>query len=155
MTASVYAQHSHADAVDSVRSVFSGAINRKAFTDTNRVIFFSLKVAVKLGNNRVKISSIEVSDSIAYKIFESFKFLSRINYKVFMGKQKSATFVFPVAIFLSYPGKKETGLVSIKAVSGQLINYMFLKDGKDQLSPTYDYIYIPGLHIETSTLEDY
>ncbi|RZK24584.1 MAG: hypothetical protein EOO43_07405 [Flavobacterium sp.] len=156
LCATIHAQVVYSGATDSVRSVFSEVIlNKKAFTDTNRVIMFSLKVGVEVENRTTNISSVEVSDSIAYQIFESFDFLSKIDYRTLMNEKKSAIFIFPVAIFLTYPGKEETGLLSTRSVSSQLISYMFLKDRNGNIEPTYKYIYIPALHIETSTLEDY
>lgn len=133
--------------------LFITSMSRNDFKDTNMVYMFAFKVEVTKDtlSGKTHILDISVSDTIANKLYPNRDFLQHIDYQVFMTKANCATFIFPIAIFLEYTGKKATG-IDMHILKGQLIKYLFIKNQSE--IPVEDYIYIPPFIITTSTVED-
>jgi hypothetical protein len=67
--------------------------------DTSQLYAFAFKVNVsKIAKNKIKVSSIESNDSIAYKLYPGYLFLKSINYSPFMDDRASCSFIFPVIL---------------------------------------------------------
>lgn len=134
-----------------LQKLFSRAISKDNFRDTNMTYMFSFKVDVTKGaDNVAHIKNITASDSSASLIYKNYDFLKKIDYKLLMGERTICSFIFPVAIFLEYPTKTNSGMVSSTDVANKLVNFLYLSgSGMDNTS---DYIYIRGLIMRTSTV---
>jgi len=126
-----------------LQKLFSRAISKDNFRDTNMTYMFSFKVDFTKGHDKVAhVNKITASDSSASLIYKNYDFL--------MGERNNCSFIFPVAIFLEYPTKYNSGMVSSTDVAKKLVNFLNLSgSGMDN---TPDYIYVPGLIMRTSTL---
>jgi len=134
-----------------LQKLFSRAISKDNFRDTNMTYMFSFKVDFTKGHDKVAhVNKITASDSSASLIYNNYDFLKKIDYKLLMGERNNCSFIFPVAIFLEYPTKYNSGMVSSTDVAKKLVNFLYLSgSGMDN---TPDYIYVPGLIMRTSTL---
>lgn len=136
-----------------IYDLFYKSISRDSFKDTNMIYMFAYKVDVRKNKRGVvEVLSINVSDTVAKSIFKNLDFLKQINYGLFMGKSSRSTFVFPIAIMLEYPQKKNAGYINQVVLGDKLINYWFLENYIDD--PIETYFYFPALIVRTSTVED-
>ena len=130
--------------------------SRSPLSDTNDVVLFAFKVKTeKQISGDYKIVSITVSDSIAYKYYPNIDFIRNINFKLFAGGKKTATFVMPMGVLMHYPTRVNAGLVSVDAIYESLIKYHFLQDENGKPIDTSDYIYLPLNLLKTTTAEDH
>jgi len=134
-----------------LQKLFSRAISRENFRDTNMTYMFSFKVDVYKGRDNIAhIKTITASDSTATLIYPNNDFLKTIDYKLLMGERNICSFIFPVAIFLEYPTQNNAGMVSSTDVAKKLMRFLYLSgSGKDD---TPNYIYVPALIMRTSTV---
>ena len=103
----------------------------------------------KVPDNVAHVKNITASDSSASLIYKNYDFLKKIDYKLLVGERSICSIIFPVAIFLDYPTKTNSGMVSSTDVANKLVNVLYLSgSGMDDTS---DYIYVRGLIMQTST----
>lgn len=134
-----------------LQKLFSRTISRDNFRDTNMTYMFSFKVDVTKGHDNVAhVKKITASDSSAALIYKNYDFLKKIDYKVLMGERSICSFIFPVAIFLEYPTKNNSGMVRSTDVAKKLMNFLYLSGSGTDNTP--DYIYVPALIMRTSTV---
>lgn len=139
---------------EKIHNLFSKAMSREAFRDTNMIYMFAYKVDVRKDKEgKVRIWQVDASDTVAKKIFKNLDFLKEINYSLFMGKSDRSTFVFPIAIMLAYPGKKESEFINQTTLGEKLQNYWFERNFAED--PIETYLYFPALIVRTTTITDY
>lgn len=68
--------------------------------DSIAMYSFAFKVDIENDSEHIKISKIEVNDSLAYSLYKDFDFLKRVDYKTLLGKSKKSSVIFPVMIVL-------------------------------------------------------
>lgn len=67
--------------------------------DSTMHIGFSFKIKMKFDTEgKINRNRIKASDPIAYKLFPEYKFLSTVNYPLFLKDKKRGTYIIPVLI---------------------------------------------------------
>jgi hypothetical protein len=141
-----------------IQDLFLKDLPWKTTEDSTMLIGFSFKISVqKNANGLTKPITIIASDTLAYKIFPNYTFLTTINYELFLKERNEGVFIIPILIEMVgsqseefYTKEKQLDFMN-KNISGRsmfdsalsLLNIHNL----DQNNGTENYIYLEPVFI--------
>lgn len=124
--------------------LFDDNFLRNKQIDTNEMVIFAAKVKVDNTEDKLRIKSIELSDSTRMHYFKNFDFLNTINYNLLTEKRgKDLSFVFPVFLFITYEKERMNHDLYGNYFYKNMNNLFFIKDTYKE--PIEDYIYSFGI----------
>jgi hypothetical protein len=152
----VRAQHQESDIGSEKKKIydfFYNDISWENTKDSTMIIGFSFKIHVKK-NTEGKITPISIipSDTLAYKLFPGYKFLTTINYKLFLKNREEGIFIIPVFLDLvgsqrdDYYTRENLMLFYNKSVFGRSVSKavqsMLYINKNEENNKSENYIYL-------------
>jgi hypothetical protein len=123
-------QNQDASMQKKVYSVFFKSNPKSLLKDSSAIYVFNFKLnIVKKADGKALAVKIVASDSLAYKLFPSYKSLYELDYSQLSKGDKNATLVIPIMIFTVGKDKKSEYLISTRSAINTL----------QDLNRNYDY----------------